>query len=333
MSAPSGTARLETQARRSIEVGSKSFAGAARLLPSDLRDSASLLYAWCRYCDDVIDGQEHGFRRVAGETTTPAARLAVIRRETERVLAGEPVSLAPFRALGEVVRRHAIDPRLPRDLIAGFAMDAEGRRYRSIEETLDYCYHVAGTVGVMMATIMGVRDEAVLDRACDLGIAAQLTNITRDIVEDAGAGRVYVPADWLAAEGVGADPASVRDPAHRAGVARVAARMLAQADAYYASALVGVDALPLRSALAIASARAIYRAIGRKVLRRGSAAWDERVSTSAAEKVGLSLAACAGRALPWPHRRQASREGLWTRPRGDEHALAGARRPAAARSG
>src|SRR5690606_37267384 len=100
-------------------------------------------------------------------------------------LAGEPSDEYIFEALRRVISRHQIPHRHPQELLTGFEMDVEARRYRTIEETLDYCYHVAGVVGVMMAMIMGVRDKVVLDRACDLGIAFQLTNIARDVIDDA----------------------------------------------------------------------------------------------------------------------------------------------------
>ena len=92
-------------------------------------------------------------------------------------------------------------------------MDVAGRRYDTLEDTLDYCYGVAGTVGLMMACIMGVRAPSVLAQACDLGLAFQLTNIARDIVEDAAVGRVYVPELWLEDEGL--TTATLAEPANR----------------------------------------------------------------------------------------------------------------------
>ena len=92
--------------------------------------------------------------------------------------------------------------RYPLEHLDGFVMDVEGREYHTLTDTVEYCYHVAGVVGVMMAYIMGVRDEPTLDRATDLGLAFQLTNICRDVVEDAEVGRVYLPLDWLTEAGV-----------------------------------------------------------------------------------------------------------------------------------
>lgn len=314
MSPPPAGAGVLGASEAAIAEGSKSFAAAARLFDAQTRADAVMLYAWCRHCDDVVDGQVLGHSAPGAplDTSSPAARLEALYEETARACRGAPVSHPAFAALARVVARHAIPERLPMDLLDGFRMDVEGRRYGTLNETLTYCYHVAGVVGVMMARVMGARDPVVLDRACDLGLAFQLTNICRDVVEDAGISRLYLPADLLAAEGV----SDVADPAQRAGVARVAARLLDAAEPYYDQALIGIRALPWRSAAAIAAARAVYRAIGTEVRRRGAGAWDTRVSTSKARKMGLlaqGLAqATATRFAGPPPARPA---GLWTRPR------------------
>ena len=303
---------LLAHATQSIEVGSKSFAAATRLFDRSTRRSVVMLYCWCRYCDDVVDGQILGHRGSVDERRDPVERLAHLRRLTRQAYAGEPMSEPAFRALQQVVRRHAIPEILPAEHLAGFAMDVAGRRYRTIEDTLEYCYHVAGVVGAMMAKVMGVHDGAVLDRACDLGIAFQLTNIVRDIVEDAEFGRVYLPEDWLAAEGV--PRVEIAAPEHRAGVARVAARVLELADRYYDSAAGGISALPLRSAWAVATARGVYRSIGRAVLARGARAWDTRTVTSRAEKIRQ---AASGGAVAMASRFNGTRsrfQHLWRRP-------------------
>ncbi|HEY0420135.1 MAG TPA: phytoene/squalene synthase family protein [Acetobacteraceae bacterium] len=295
------------QAEQAIRLGSKSFAAAARLFDRDTGQSAVMLYAWCRHCDDVVDGQTLGQGRNA-DSTPPEQRLARLEAETRRAFAGEPMTDPAFAALQQVARRHAIPERDALEHLAGFRMDVEGRRYETIEDTLDYCYHVAGVVGVMMAHIMGVRAPAVLDRACDLGIAFQLTNIARDVVEDAANGRVYLPDDWLAEAGIGSI-----GPDTGAALAPVVAQLLALAEPYYASAGIGIRALPPRCAWAIATARGVYREIGMEVLRRGPRAWDRRVPSSKLRKLALVLrggieALRRGRVPDIP------RNGLWTRP-------------------
>lgn len=306
------TDALVEHATRTIQVGSRSFAAAARLFDPATRRSAIMLYAWCRYCDDVVDGQELGFGQTAGSAEGSEQRLAELVELTRWAYAGAPMSNPAFAALQEVAQRHGLPERYAQEHLQGFAMDVHERRYMTIDDTLEYCYHVAGVVGLMMAVIMGAKDEATLDRACDLGLAFQLTNIARDIVEDAGNGRCYLPALWLSEEGVPREELALAK--HRPAVARLAARLVDLAEPYYASASQGLPALPLRSAWAIATARGVYRQIGVKVKARGAAAWDQRVSTSKWDKMKLVMAgavqAVASRRFPIR-----SRAALWSRPR------------------
>jgi phytoene synthase len=300
-------------ATQSINVGSKSFAAAAKLFDEQTRQSAVMLYAWCRYCDDVVDGQDHGHGQVDGDRTASEARLRELEDLTRRAYAGEPMNEPAFAAFQQVIQRHAIPERYPLEHLAGFRMDVEERVYYRLDDTLEYCYHVAGVVGIMMAMLMGARDEDTLDRACDLGMAFQLTNIARDIVEDARIDRIYLPREWLNEVGI---PASeVADPVHRSRLAILAQRLVELAEPYYDSAATGIADLPLRSAWSIATARAVYREIGLKVNARGPKAWDSRVSTSTADKLRLvirgalrALASRAGRSSPRP-------ANLWTRSR------------------
>ena len=305
---------VAVHSRASIEKGSKSFATAARLFDAETRDSASMLYAWCRYCDDVIDGQEMGFASDAPQTQTPQARLALLREQTASAFRGEHTTDPVMRAFQRVVQRHAIPEQCALDLLQGFRMDVEEFHYRTIDDTMAYCYHVAGVVGVMMAMVMDVREEETLDRACDLGLAFQLTNISRDVLEDAAMGRCYLPEDWLLEAGV--DPNDLLNPANRAGLARVARRLVEEAEPYYDSAVAGIARLPFRCAWAVAGARAVYRETGRDVHKLGSAAWDSRVSISRWRKGRLLLRASVRALLArtvgrW--REPPPRQGLWTR--------------------
>ncbi len=288
---------LHRHATQAIRQGSQSFAAAARLLAPDTRAGTVLLYAWCRHCDDVIDGQElgHGQRTPPEEEGAGLARIATLRDLTRRACAGEAMEHPAFAGLQQVVRSHGIPLYLLEEHLAGFAMDVEpSARYERIEDTLHYAWRVAGVVGVMMALVMGTRDAQaevppeVLDRACDLGVAFQLTNIARDIADDARAGRVYLPAQWLREAGLPVgEPQALLLPAHRAALAHVASRLVALAEPYYRSSLAGIGALPLRSAWSIATARGVYREIGRRVEALGPAAWDQRVATTRADKMVL----------------------------------------------
>lgn len=273
--------------KESITKGSQSFRAASRLFDARVREDAWLLYAWCRRCDDEIDGQDHGHDQKAISKAEQQRRLARLYDQTRRALAGQPMQDPTFAAFQRVALRHHLPERWPLDLIDGFAMDVEERPYRTLDDVMTYCWHVAGVVGVMMARVMGADDPLVLRRAQDLGLAFQLTNISRDVIEDARNGRVYLPADWLVEAGVEPTPAAVADPANRQAVHAVTRRLLEVAEPYYDSARAGLRALPFRSSLAIAAARGVYREIGRKVLRLGPGVWDRRAVVSKPTKLWL----------------------------------------------
>jgi phytoene synthase len=306
-------------ARERIAKGSKSFALAARLFSPDTRDDAMLLYAWCRHCDDEIDGQVLGFGRRSGDQRSATDILAALRAETLAALRGTPGADPVFQGLARVVQRHRIPERHPLELIRGMEMDVEmeaGRRdYPVLEPLIEYCYHVAGVVGVMMAMLMGAREPAVLRRASDLGIAFQLTNIARDVVADAEMGRVYLPAAWL--RDAGLPLTGLAAPSHRAALYEVTARLLDEAERYYASAEAGLPHLPFRSAWAVAAARRVYRDIGTLVRAQGASAWDRRASTSRRRKLA-GVARAAGDAavtrIAAGVRTEADRADLWTPP-------------------
>ena len=272
-----------------IRKGSKSFAAAAWLFDPDTRGRAYMLYAWCRYCDDQIDGQEYGFGNADLAPGERLARLEALRLSTRDAFSGRPMNDPVFQAFQRVVREAAIPQPYAMDLLAGFEMDVRGVRYPELRDTLLYCYRVAGVVGVMMACVMGARDRAVLARAADLGIAFQLTNIARDVMDDATAGRCYLPESWLERAGVPAGACG--EPGHRAAVFSVVRRLLDEADRYYASAGKGLRALPFRSAWSVATALGVYQEIGDIVRARGIRAWERRAVVSRPRKAWHGICA------------------------------------------
>jgi len=297
----------------SIKKGSKSFALASRVLPPELRDDASMLYAWCRYCDDVIDGQEMGHGQIADYKIGQGERLEQLRKDTADALADVPTDNPVFAGLARVVKTHTIDHKHPFDLLKGFEMDAEDRVYESVDDILDYSYHVAGVVGVMMANIMGVRDEATLDRASDLGLAFQLTNIARDVIDDAKADRVFVPQDLLTKHGAPIEAANLAKASNWPAAHKAACEQLDIAEAYYDSAKVGINELPFRCAWAISAALAVYREIGERLREGGPEAWNGRVSARKGRKMALALGA-VGPAMRRKSVEVASRDGFYERP-------------------
>ena len=182
------------ECREAIRQGSKSFYAASRLLPADVRQRAFALYAFCRLSDDAVD--------LSGGSMDAVGRL---RERLARAAQRRPLPFAADRAMADLMRRSAMPAALPEALLEGLAWDAEGRTYETLEELYDYAARVAGAVGVMMTLIMGVRSPEALARANDLGIAMQLTNIARDVGEDARMGRIYLPRRWLREAGVDAE--------------------------------------------------------------------------------------------------------------------------------
>lgn len=306
------TQTLLDHATQTMAVGSNSFATAAKLFDPITRRSVLMLYTWCRHCDDVIDDQELGAPGAELSEEQAQKRLALLRIATLQAYEGLNMAEPAFAAFQEVALMHDIPSRLAFDHLDGFAMDVAGATYETLDDTLRYCYHVAGVVGLMMAKVMGVRDERVLDRACDLGLAFQLTNIARDIIDDAAVGRCYLPAQWLAEANLTRENYALRE--NRLALAHVAARLIDAAEPYYASALEGVSALPPRCALAIATARSVYREIGVKVKAAGARAWDSRARTRKSEKIAMLMAAPGQVAISKMKRAVPRSDRLWQRP-------------------
>ncbi|WDI31490.1 phytoene/squalene synthase family protein [Hyphococcus flavus] len=292
---------LASHGAQTIAKGSKSFAIASLLFGKAMQSDVHMLYAWCRYCDDVIDGQELGGD--APDRTLSrkemAERLDELRAKTRTAFSGDLTGTPAFDGFSLVARRHDLPERYPLDLLDGFANDVDQREFTSFDDLMEYCYGVAGVVGIMMAIIMGVSkdDGEVLDRACDLGLAFQLTNICRDVFDDARGGRIYLPTSWLEAENISADPSAIMHETNRAGLTRVVKQVLAIADRYYDSASEGVRFLPLRASAAVLAARNVYRDIGRKVAARGEAAWENRTVVSTHRKVFLAVSGAASGAV------------------------------------
>lgn len=273
--------------------GSKSFFAASRLLPARLRGPAEALYAFCRTADDLID-----------ESGRPADAVAQLLARVDAVWAGRPADHPADRALAGVVATHALPRELLEALVEGFAWDAEGRDYESLEGLQDYAARVAGSVGAAMTWLMGVQHPATLARACELGVAMQFTNIARDVGEDARRGRLYLPRAWMREAGLDPD-AWLREPAHSPDLARVVERLLAAADALYQRAEAGIPDLPRDCRLAIRAARRLYAEIGQVLRARHLDAVHGRAVVPTSRKLRLLVqalrpgpAAAAGRQPP-----------------------------------
>ena len=255
--------------------GSKSFFAAAKILPSKIRDSAIALYAFCRLLDDMVDDQH-----------APEDVIKQIEYRLDRIYAQNPVDIPADRALAIVVSRFLIPRDILEALVEGFRWDRSGRQYQTIDELCDYAARVASTVGAMMTLIMGVRDRDILERACELGLAMQLTNIARDVGEDARNQRLYLPREWLVAEGIDPD-AWLEKPVFNNAISRVIQRLISHADEMYERASYGIVGLPRNCRSAIAAAGLIYSEISRQIERQGLDSISKRAVVSKKKKILL----------------------------------------------
>jgi phytoene synthase len=275
--------------RRLLEGGSRSFHAASHLLPRRMRAAATVLYAFCRLADDAIDQPQAGV----------AAALDGLRTQLDRIYAGRPQPTPMERLFVRVVHDYAIPRAVLEALLQGFEWDARGRQYDSLSDLNAYAVRVAGTVGILMTLLMGVRQPVVLARACDLGVAMQLTNIARDVGQDARLGRLYLPTQWLELAGI--DPVLwLRQPKYSPELGCVIERLLWAADELYARARPAVARLPVSCRAGIHAARLLYAEIGHELRRMGLDSVSQRARVGAKRKGVLLFAALASSAAGAP---------------------------------
>lgn len=291
-------------AHRALHHHGRTFALASRFLPASSRDDAAVLYALCRLIDDLADEAPDAqkahldltallayLRAHAGDAPTPNPS----EDELDQLL-GLPGTAALVNAWLEVARRRGI-PLYPLEaLVAGVLTDTGPVQVADDRELLTYCYRVAGTVGLLMCGVLDVRDTDSLPLAVELGIAMQLTNICRDVLEDAGRGRVYLPADRLRAAGTSPE-ALLRGDAEPRAVSMVVADLLHLADQRYARGEQGLIYLPARCRFAIRAAARMYRSIGVRLLHQGANPLNGRTVVPWHGKA-VGLADAAFRTLP-----------------------------------
>jgi len=264
-----------------IRHGSLSFHAASKLLPTKVRDPALALYAFCRLADDEVDEGDY-----------QAGAVLRLQERLDAAYAGKPHNAPEDRAFTAIIEEFDMPRALPDALLEGLAWDAAEHRYDTLSNVRDYSARVASAVGAMMCVLMRVRDPDALARACDLGVAMQLTNIARDVGEDARMGRIYLPLDWLAEAGI--DPVNfVHDPLPTDDVRRMVKRLLQEADRLYRRSEAGIDVLPLRARTGIWASRLIYAGIGKQLRRQGFDSISMRARTTRRQKLGWVMQAGA----------------------------------------
>jgi 15-cis-phytoene synthase len=269
-----------------LKQANTSFALPFMTLPKRKRSAFEVIYAFMRLCDDASDDAAEGDR---------AARIDEWRQHLRSGLAGDVERHAILPALAAVIHERQIPQRYFEDLLDGTQMDLAVNRYATFQELYGYCYRVAGVVGLVSLRIFGLKDPTPerwrradeLAEAC--GIAFQLTNILRDVAEDADRDRIYLPAEDLAAHGLGES-----DIRARVCDARFVAMMKAQAERaerYYAQSAPLVDMLAPDARPCFSTMRGVYHGILEKIVAQGYDVWSERARVPLVRKIGIAARA------------------------------------------
>jgi phytoene synthase len=214
------------------------------------------------------------------------AHLHALRQRLDRIFEGTPADYVEDQALALVVQQYQLPRVLLDALLEGFAWDASGRRYETLEDLHAYGARVAGTVGAMMCWIMGPQSGLTLARACELGVAMQLTNIARDVGEDARNGRLYLPLQWLREAGINLQQ-WLAQPQSTQAIKALTDRLLQEADRLYQQAQCGIAELPPDCRAAILAASTIYGEIGQQLRRDGLDSVQHRTVVSTTRKLML----------------------------------------------
>ena len=282
---------------QSLAANGKSFDWARRFLGNRMGGDAATLYRFCRVLDDMADG----------DIPDGPRRLLAIRDDLAGGRYGTDTILADFQPF---IRQKNLPVAVIITLIDGLLQDQKPVRIADERALRRYAYRVAGTVGLLMCHVLDCDDDVARAHAIDLGIAMQLTNIARDILEDAEMGRRYIPASWVG----DVKPAQISAASNAADgeVARLisaaARQLLLLADDYYQSGTAGLSYLPLRAHIAISVAAGVYRQIGVQIAATGYGWHQGRQVTNRITKIKCSLQACGSiwrRFWPrMPHRKQ-----------------------------
>ena len=275
-----------TGARTLLQRYGRTFHFASHVLTPSDAERAARLYAFCRLLDDTADAE--------ADACDALSTIEDMLRGTRPALS-EPVG--DFLRL---VEETAMPMQPVLNLIAGLRFDQGVVALQGVDDLVRYGYQVAGTVGLMMCAVLDCRDVEALPFAIDLGIAMQLSNIARDVGEDARCGRRYLPACWTGAASPAQILAACATPNALTG-RLVAARDQAVdlAEGYYASAFAGLAYLPARARVAILIAGHVYRQIGLQARRQGRTSLAHRTVVGGAGKLRVAARALA---MWWPRR-------------------------------
>ena len=254
----------------SIKSEGKSFYWASFFLPKKNRIAASRLYSICRYLDDVADNSKL-------DTSSQ------IKNIFDQIKENESSEINIF------FKKNNINLGILKDLIDGLISDQQNVRVTDEKELIDYSYKVAGTVGLMMLPIINTKDAEARKHAIDLGIAMQLTNIARDVYEDAKMNRLYLPKEWLGQVSVSDLIDNKLDDQKKRLIELSIKNLIELSDKFYANGFSGMKFIPLRTRLAIFFAAKIYKGIGEKIKSGGYVYKLERIYLNKLEKIWITM--------------------------------------------
>eukprot|EP01087_Luapelamoeba_hula_P002335 TRINITY_DN12016_c0_g1_i1.p1 TRINITY_DN12016_c0_g1~~TRINITY_DN12016_c0_g1_i1.p1 ORF type:complete len:376 (+),score=54.92 TRINITY_DN12016_c0_g1_i1:221-1348(+) len=300
-----------------IKNASKSFYFSSLLLPHDVRMDIIDLYAFLRYCDDVVDEthsahpQKRSFLEQLGRYGShPALQQHTVGTTTPDVGSEFQISSQILSTYDQLAQKHHFSNEILSLFVEGMVWDVSNKLYETEDELVQYCIRVASIVGFYCCAIMGVTEELTLRYACCLGIAMQLTNIARDVGEDMSRGRVYLPLSWLSADlqqhirtynsafvqhiQSGKDESTIDGlspqdltPLQRRSIEEAVKKLLALADCYYEAAEKGIAYLPFNCQLAVRTASKVYNEIGVEVTKKDYNSMDSRAHVTLSRKIVL----------------------------------------------
>ena len=254
----------------SIKSEGKSFYWASFFLPKKNRIAASRLYSICRYLDDVADNSKL-------DTSSQIKNIFNQIKENES------------SEINIFFKKNNINLGILKDLIDGLISDQQNVRVTDEKELIDYSYKVAGTVGLMMLPIINTKDAEARKHAIDLGIAMQLTNIARDVYEDAKMNRLYLPKEWLGQVSISDLIDNKLDDQKKKLIELSIKNLIELSDKFYANGFSGMKFIPLRTRLAIFFAAKIYKGIGEKIKSGGYVYRLERIYLNKLEKLWITI--------------------------------------------
>ncbi len=249
----------------------KSFYWASFFLPRKSKEKAGILYSICRYFDNIADKDNRDMSLFLKDS------IEKIKKNKDNVI-------------NVFLRNNNINILIFADLIDGLIADQKNIIIKNKDELINYSYHVAGTVGLMMSKIIGVKNNMAKSCAIDLGIAMQLTNIVRDVYEDAQMNRIYIPSEWIKDINLLMLSGKIEmNLQQEKKITNAIYRLINLSEKYYHNGFSGLKYIPIRTRLGILIAANIYRAIGTKIKKYEKKFLKKRVYLNSLEKTFITL--------------------------------------------